>query len=141
MASADRFVSEISFHVRYAETDKMGIVHHAAYLVWFEEGRSAYMRDQGFSYAAVERAGHFLAAGELEAKYLMAARYDQEITVRTWIADYRSRTVSFACEIVDALSGERLFKARLKLVCLDSGGRIVRLPAAWSAWLGPSGDG
>ena len=141
MDPADHFVSEITFHVRYAETDKMGIVHHAAYLVWFEEGRSAYIRDQGLSYADVERAGHFLAAGELEAKYLMAARYDQEVSVRTWIADYRSRTVSFACEIVDALGGQRLFKAKLKLVCLDSGGRVARLPAAWSAWLKPSDDG
>ena len=41
MAPDDRYVCEITFHVRYAETDKMGIVHHAAYLVWFEEGRSA----------------------------------------------------------------------------------------------------
>ena len=138
MAPVDRFVSEITFHVRYAETDKMGIVHHAAYLVWFEEGRSAFIRDHGLSYADVERAGHFLAAGELEAKYVMAARYDQEITVRTWIADYRSRTVSFACEIIDAPSGQRLFSAQLKLVCLDSAGRISRLPSAWTAWLEPS---
>lgn len=139
MAQVNRSISEITFHVRYAETDKMGIVHHAAYLVWFEEGRSAYIRDQGLSYAEVERAGHYLAAGELEAKYLMAARYDQAITVRTWIDGYRSRTVSFACDIVDALSGRRLFTARLKLICLDSAGRIARLPASWSAWLAPDG--
>ncbi len=138
MSSADPYVSEITFHVRYAETDKMGVVHHAAYLVWFEEGRSAYIRDHGLSYADIERAGHFLAAGELEAKYLLAARYDQEVSVRTWIADYRSRTVTFACEILDAPSRQRLFKAKLKLVCLDGSGRIARLPASWSAWLDPS---
>lgn len=138
MVPADRIVSEITFHVRYAETDKMGVVHHAAYLVWFEEGRSAYIRERGYSYAEIERAGFFLAAGELEAKYLMAARYDQEVTVRTWIDGYRSRTARFACEIVDAPSRQRLFTARLKLVCLNSAGQVVRLPAAWSAWLAPS---
>ena len=139
MAPDDRYVCEITFHVRYAETDKMGIVHHAAYLVWFEEGRSAYIRSHGLSYADIERAGYFLAASELEAKYLMAARYDQEITVRSWVADHKSRTVVFACEIVDASSLQSLFSAKLKLVCLDSNGRIARIPAAWSTWLEPSG--
>lgn len=137
MPPSDRHISESTFHVRYAETDKMGLVHHAAYLVWFEEGRSAFMRDHGLSYADIERAGHFLAAGELEAKYLMAARYDQAITVRAWIAGFRSRTVTFACEIVAAADGQRLFSARLKLICLNSAGQVVRLPAQWSAWLGP----
>ncbi len=134
----ERFVSEIRFHVRYAETDKMGIVHHAAYLVWFEEGRSAYIRERGLSYADLERAGYFLAASDLEAKYHLAARYDQKVCARTWIAGYRSRTVTFACDILAAQGGQRLFSAKLKLVCLDSAGRIVRLPATWSAWLDPS---
>ena len=135
MAKQTPLVSETSFHVRYAETDKMGVVHHAAYLVWFEEGRSAYIRDRGWSYAAIEREGYRLAAGELHARFLLPARYDQRITVRTWIEGYKSRTVDFACEVIDEECGDQLFFATIKLICLNSNGKIARMPATWSSWL------
>jgi hypothetical protein len=56
-------VAETTFHVRYAETDQMGIVHHSAYIVWFEEGRSAWSRQVGRPYADFERAGYPHPAG------------------------------------------------------------------------------
>ena len=127
--------SETTFHVRYAETDRMGVVHHAAYLVWFEEGRSAYIRERGWSYAEIEREGFFLAAGELQAKYIRPARYDQLVTVRTWVESYKSRTIDFACEVLDTASGSLLFTATIKLICLDNQGRIVRIPEQWHGWL------
>ena len=127
--------SETTFHVRYAETDRMGVVHHAAYLVWFEEGRSAFIRERGGSYAEIEREGYYLAAGELTAKYLQPARYDQLVTVRTWIDGYKSRTIVFACEVLDTAGGSKLFVATIKLICLDSDGNIVRIPEEWSEWI------
>ncbi len=127
--------SETTFHVRYAETDRMGVVHHAAYLIWFEEGRSAFIRERGWSYAEIEREGFFLAAGELRAKYLRPARYDQLVTVRTWIETYKSRTIDFSCEVLDTPSRELLFSATVKLICLDDKGSIARIPVAWSEWL------
>jgi len=133
--TADRFVSETSFRVRYAETDSMGVVHHAAYLVWFEEGRSAFIRERGWSYAKIEESGYYLAAGELTAKYSRAARYDQEIRVKTWLQSCRSRTLTFRCEIVDARSDELLFEASLSLICLNAAGRVTRIPASWQSWL------
>ena len=60
MAPTDRFVAEASFYVRYAETDAMGIVHHANHIVYFEEGRSNYARQRGSDYASFERSGHYL---------------------------------------------------------------------------------
>lgn len=133
----DCYVSETSFHVRYAETDSMGVVHHAVYLVWFEEGRSQYIREQGWSYADIERSGYFLAAGELKAKYKRAIRYDQRITIKTWIEDLKSRAMTFGCEIVEAETDEALFEASLKLICLNASGEVTRIPAAWMAWLKP----
>lgn len=127
--------SETTFHVRYAETDRMGVVHHAAYLVWFEEGRSAYIRERGWSYAEIEREGFLLAAGELHAKYLQPARYDQLVTVRAWVVAYKSRTIEFACEVLDTASGSLLFTAKVKLICLNSKGGIARIPEGWSEWL------
>ena len=128
-------ISDIAFHVRYAETDKMGVVHHAAYLVWFEEGRSAFIRERGWSYAEIERSGYALAATELKARYLQPARYDQLLRVRTWIADCQTRAVTFECEVLDGETGVRLFSASIKLICLNAEGKPVRMPKAWSAWL------
>ncbi len=131
----DRAINETTFHVRYAETDRMGVVHHAVYLVWFEEGRSAFIRERGWNYADIERSGYFLAASKLNAKYFRAARYDQRVTVRTWIASYRSRTITCACEVTDADNEESLFVATIRLICLNGDGAIVRIPKAWSRWL------
>ncbi|MCY3917575.1 MAG: thioesterase family protein [Chloroflexi bacterium] len=133
----DRFICETTFRVRYAETDSMGVVHHSMYLVWFEEGRSAYIRDHGWSYADIEQSGYFLAAGDLKAKYRRAARYDQRVTVKTWIEDVRSRTISFGCEIVEAETHAILFEATLKLICLNASGEITRVPNDWMNWLYP----
>lgn len=133
----NRSVSESTFYVRYAETDRMGVVHHAVYLVWFEEGRSAYIRARGWSYADIETSGYFLAAGELKAKYRQAARYDQRITVRTWIEEVKSRALLFACEIVEAKTGAVLFEASLMLICLNAAGEVTRMPETWTAWLNP----
>ena len=134
-ANIEANITETTFHVRYAETDRMGIVHHAAYLVWFEEGRSAFIRQRGWSYAAIERDGYFLAAAELDAKYIRAAQYDQLVTVRTWVENRQSRAVAFGCEVVDGCSGDVLFRASIKLICLNAAGQVTRIPAAWSAWL------
>lgn len=135
MIPTDRYISETTFYVRYAETDMMGIVHHASYLVWFEEGRSVFIRDQGGSYARIEESGYYLAAGELNAKYIKAAVYDQQVTVKCWIESYRSRTVTFACEITDTKTEEILFTATIKLICLNTDGQITRVPAEWDIWL------
>ncbi|MCE2472393.1 MAG: acyl-CoA thioesterase, partial [Anaerolineae bacterium] len=98
-------VCQTTFRIRYAETDNMGVVHHAVYLVWFEEGRSAFIRERGWSYADIEDSGYFLVATELRARYLRATRYDQQVTVKTWIEDVQSRTITFGCDILDTGSG------------------------------------
>ena len=135
MSNADAHISETTFHVRYAETDAMGFVHHAVYLVWFEEGRSAFIREQGWSYAEIERSGYFLVASDLRARYLKAARYDQRVTVRVWLAQVKSRQLTFACEVVDSESRDCFFRASLKLLCLNRAGEITRIPPEWAAWL------
>lgn len=135
MAPTDHYVSETTFHVRYAETDKMGIVHHAVYIVWFEEGRSDFIRNREGSYAALEDTGYYLAAGELNARYVKSAVYDQLVTVRCWIEDYKSRTMTFACEIVSTEDDDLLFTATLKLFCINHEGQITRIPPEWKRWL------
>lgn len=134
MPSTDRFTAETTFTVRYAETDAMGIVHHSNYIVYFEEGRSAYARERGNPYSNFERDGLFLVVTEVNARYVQPARYEQRITVRTWIAEMQSRALTFAYEIVDADSGQSLVTGQTRHVCTTHDGKVARIPAAWRAW-------
>ena len=122
---------ETSFPVRYAETDQMGIVHHSVYLVWVEEGRSAWARQMGQSYADFERAGYALAVSEATARYLAPARYDREVTVRTRVTQVRSRTVRFDYEVLDTQTGLCLVTGYTTHVCLDEQQQIARIPVEW----------
>lgn len=124
-------VAEATFHVRYAETDQMGIVHHCAYIVWFEEGRSTWSRQLGRPYSDFERAGYVLAVSEVGARYLVPARYDQRVTVRTWVSQVRSRLVRFEYEVVDAETGQPFVTGFSTHVCLDREGKPTRIPEEW----------
>lgn len=132
--SSNPFVAETTFYVRYAETDAMGIVHHSSYIIYFEEGRSNYARQRGSDYASFERSGYYLTIVEVNARYLKPARYGQRLTVRCWITELKSRTVSFAYEIVDAETGEIHVTGMSKHVCITHDGRIATLPAEWRQW-------
>ena len=134
MPETNRFVAETSFYVRYAETDAMGIIHHASYIVYFEEGRSTYARQRGSDYASFERSGYYLTVAEISARYLKPARYGQRITVRCWIAELKSRTVMFEYEIVDAETREILVTGVTKHICITHDGRVSTLPQAWREW-------
>lgn len=136
MAPADRFVAETTFHVRYAETDAMGIVHHASYIVYFEEGRSSYARQRGSDYASFERSGYYLTVAEVGARYIQPARYDDRITVRCWIEEMKSRSLVFNYEIVDAASGDIRVTGFSKHICITHAGQVVKLPLTWRAWMG-----
>lgn len=129
------YIAETTFHVRYAETDAMGIVHHASYIVYLEEGRSHYIRQRGTSYAEMERSGYSLAVTELTARYIKAAHYDDRVTIRCWLESTRSRSLSFAYQIVREETGEVLVEASSKHICLDRSGQVTRLPEAWAQWI------
>lgn len=85
--------------VRYAETDQMGVVYHANYLVWCELGRTDFIRALGGSYAELERAGTALAVVEANLRFMRPARYDDLIRVTTTVSEVRSRVVRFDYEI------------------------------------------
>src|SRR4051812_19311774 len=119
---------EVEFRVRYAETDQMGVVYHANYLVWCEVGRTDFIRARGMSYADMERMGVALAVSELSARFHAAARYDEMIRVRTTLAEVRSRGITFDYLITKAANGSRLVSARTSLVSIDNAGRPVALP-------------
>ncbi|HET8655510.1 MAG TPA: thioesterase family protein [Longimicrobiaceae bacterium] len=121
----------IEFRVRYAETDQMGVVYHANYLVWCEVGRTELIRRRGPSYAELEREGVLLAVAEANLRFHAPARYDDLVRVETWVEEVRSRTVTFGYLISRLGAGggtDRLVSARTVLVALDAGSRPRKLP-------------
>ena len=93
-------ICESRFRVRYAETDQMGMVYYANYLIWMEIGRTDFCRECGFNYRDLEREEHaFLTVAEANCRYLAPARYDDEIVVETGIARLKSRVVEFVYRI------------------------------------------
>jgi acyl-CoA thioester hydrolase len=131
---ADRFVAETSLRVRYAETDAMGIVHHASYIVYLELGRTDYARQRGSDYASFERSGFYLAVTEVNARYIKAAHYDDLLTVRCWIDEMKSRALAFGYEIVNAENGDRHVTGQTRHICITHDGRVAAIPAQWREW-------
>lgn len=134
MPPENRYISETTFHVRYSETDAMGVVNHANYISYFEEGRSDYARKRDSSYSSFEDGGYYLMVTEVNARYVKPARYDRQITVRTWIAENKSRTIMFNYEIIDTESEELLVTGYSKHVCVTKDGKIARIPETWREW-------
>ncbi len=120
-------VSEL--RVRYAETDQMGVVYHANYLVWCEIGRTDFIRALGASYAQMERDGVRLAVSGVALRFHASARYDDAIRVHTRVTDARSRGLTFAYRILHVDTDALLVSGTTALVSLSGAGRLVSLPA------------
>lgn len=119
--------------VRYAETDKMGIVYYANYLIWFEIGRTDFCRARGFAYRDMEENDDaFLVVAESYCRYKAPAYYDDELLVRTHITELRRRSLRFGYEIVRASDGQVIAEGETGHVITDSTGRVRSIPEAYA---------
>src|ERR1035437_5381287 len=101
--AVQRVVGEARVRVRYAETDQMGVVYHANYLVWFEVGRVELMRQRGLNYKRMEiEEGCGIAVVEAKARYKAPARYDEELIVETSVVSVRGPVIRFGYRILRA---------------------------------------
>ena len=120
--------STIELRVRYAETDRMGVVYHSNYLIWCETGRTELMRQAGYPYSRMEEEGFSLVVSEATLRYGAPARYDEKIVVETTVTRIRSRTVEFGYLVLNAESRRRLVTASTTLICLGASGAVVAIP-------------
>ena len=90
---------ETEIEVRYAETDQMGVVHHANYIVWFELARTHLCALSGFHYADVERLGYRLMVSGVDLRYRRPAAYGEVVRVICWGEHLASRAIRFAYEV------------------------------------------
>ncbi len=127
---------ETLLRVRYSETDKMGIVYYANYLVWFEIGRAEFCRDRGFSYRDMEEQDDaFLVVAEAYCRYKAPAYYDDELLVRTHIAELRRRSLRFGYEIVRVSDDQIIAEGETGHVVTDANGRVRSFPEGYAARL------
>lgn len=118
---------ETEVRVRYAETDRMGLLHHANYFVYFEMARTEMLRSRGVSYRDVEDSGHLLVIIDLGCKYKKPAYYDDVLTIRTTVA--RVTHVKIVHEYKVFRDGELLAEGHSTLACVDREGKPQALPA------------
>jgi len=121
------YTCESRFRVRYAETDQMGMVYYANYLIWMEVGRTDFCRESGFNYRDLEREEHaFLTVAEANCRYLAPARYDDAILVETELSRVRSRAAEFTYRIKCGLT--LLAEGRTVHVVIGTDGRPRTMP-------------
>jgi acyl-CoA thioester hydrolase len=122
------FVSETLVRVNYSETDQMGVVYHARYLVWLDIARCDYLRLAGMTYRELEEAGLRLAVSEVIIRYRQPARYDDPIRIRCWVRELASRRVDFGYAVEHADDARLLATASTSLLALNTAMALSRLP-------------
>src|SRR5262249_5838557 len=110
----------------YAETDRMGFLHHANYLVYFEQGRTELLRSQGLSYKDLEDQGYLLVIFKADIHFRSPARYDDLITLRTTVVRTTTVRIDHGYELFR--DGALLAEGKTTLACIDRAGRVQALP-------------
>lgn len=120
-------MSTTEIEVRYNETDQMGVVYHANYLVWLELGRTSFLKDLGFSYSELEKGELIFPVREINIKYLEACRYGETIIVETSVKEFSSIKTLYQHTIKNT-NNEIKAKATSLVVCVTKKNfRITKL--------------
>ena len=119
-------VHEMQIRVRYQETDRMGFLHHANYITYFECGRTELGRRSGFSYREMEDSGLFLVVVDIGCKFKRPARYDDLLTLRTTVVRTTHVKIEHRYEVLR--DGLLLAEGHSTLACVDREGRPQKLP-------------
>ena len=133
-------ISSITVRVNYSETDQMGVVYHANYLIWFDRARTELMRETGLTYRALEEQGVYLAVSEIKVRYRAPARYDDLLRIRCWVRELVSRRVTFGYAVEQTESDALLATGETALISLTHQHTLTRIPQHVCALLTPISD-
>ena len=132
---------ETEIRVRYAETDKMGIVHHSNYLIWFEAGRSDLCRARGFSYKEMEeRDDALMVVAESYVRYKSPAFYEDILHIRTRVAEVRSRSIRFIYEVYRPTDNAVIAEGETLHVVTDTNKKVKLIPESYKTLLTSTGE-
>ena len=121
-------ISAVHTRVNYSETDQMGFVYHANYLIWMDMARTEHLRERGVSYKELEAQGIYLAVTDVRIRYRQPARYDDLVRVRCWVKGRASRRVIFGYAVEREETGELLATAETSLIALNHQHALSRIP-------------
>jgi acyl-CoA thioester hydrolase len=117
---------EIQIRVRYAETDRMGLLHHANYLIYFEQARTELLRSRGYSYKDLEDQGYYLVIAKVEIRYKSPAHYDDVLTIRTTVTRTTPIRLEHRYEVFR--DGTLICEGSTTLACVDADGKLRAMP-------------
>jgi acyl-CoA thioester hydrolase len=117
---------ETTIRVRYAETDRMGLLHHANYLIYFEQARTELLRDQGLTYREMEDQGFFLVIAKVEVNFKSPAHYDDVLKIKTTVVRTTAVRIEHLYEVT--CEGRAVAEGKTTLACVDRAGKLQGLP-------------
>ena len=117
-----------SYRVIYGDTDQMGVVYYANYLLWFERGRSEWLRQIGLPYATIEQHGFHFPVSEVSCRYAQSAHYDDVVRIETVLTELGRASLSFDYQISREADCCILATGSTKHACIDRSGRVARIP-------------
>ncbi len=112
--------------VRYAETDAQGITHHATYPIWFEEGRSDFLRKIDLPYSYWEKCGYLVVVVDLQVRYIHPAYYEDQLTVITSLKRFTKRLMEFNYQVINA-DDKLLAQGVTKHLMMERSGKPIAL--------------
>lgn len=129
-------VTEERIRARYGETDQMGHVYYANYLLWFEQARGAWCRDRGFTYQQMEESGYLLPVVEAHLEYKGEVKYDDWVVVRVWVSEQRRASIRFDYEVQNERTGKITTKGYTWHVVMSAATRrAATVPEFIREWL------
>ena len=121
------YISETKIIVRYAETDQMGIVHHSNYLIWFEAGRTDFIKGSKMSYSEMEKEGILIPLAESSCKYIIGAKYEDELIVKTWVNELTPIKVEFNYSVIREKDQKEIAKGSTLHVFVSKKFKIINI--------------
>lgn len=121
------YISETKITVRYAETDQMGIVHHSNYLIWFEAGRTDFIKGSNISYSEMEQKGVLIPLAESNCKYIVGAKYEDELIIKTWVKELTPVKVEFNYSVIREKDEKEIAKGSTLHVFVSKEFKIINL--------------
>lgn len=121
------YMNETKIKVRYVETDQMGIVHHSNYYAWFEVGRTEFISASGMNYREMEKQGVLLPLVESSCKYIQGAKYEDVLTIKTWIEELNGAKVVFNYHVIREEDNKVLAKGSTTHAFVNKDFKIINL--------------
>jgi acyl-CoA thioester hydrolase len=113
--------------VRYAETDKMGVVYHANYYLYMEIGRTDYLRKRGKKYSDIENMGYYMFVTETNCKHYIPAKFEDELIIETYLEEIKGASFYYHY-LIKNIDGDLLAEGFTKHAFTDHDGKPVRMP-------------